>query len=351
MGLAMASFLESGFKGKSRQLSGRSCALGFTFTTHPGDLIFFFLLPSYFLIPLEQNVSLSLFFFSLSWLSVLSSSSTPRCPLHYLNWSSTLYPNHYHTSVNMHFSLFIVAGLSAIATALPQRPGGGQGRFRGGRPSHQSAPDGGVQGTDLSGFQSPQTGATPGNAQVGVGQGVASEGNLNNQGQAPQNAQGDLANQGTGNVNHNGTLTGNAGENQDQNTPSPSDGNQNGQNQNGGNQDGANQATGGFDAALVPEFGIEAGQGPDGKGNCLGLNNVKIPCSCPPDRQDFIQKVQAAAAAGNSEGVPVEFPLDDSSASKKARIQTSIIVLQNLNGRGVGCPAAATTFLAQQAAA
>lgn len=86
-------------------------------------------------------------------------------------------------------------------------------------------------------------------------------------------------------------------------------------------------------------------------GNCLGLGNVKIPCSCPPNRQDFLQKVQAAVAAGNSAGVPVKFPLDGSSASKKARIQTSIVVLQNLNGRGVGCPAAATTFLAQQAAA
>ncbi|KAF1964380.1 hypothetical protein BU23DRAFT_378457, partial [Bimuria novae-zelandiae CBS 107.79] len=96
--------------------------------------------------------------------------------------------------------------------------------------------------------------------------------------------------------------------------------------------------------SLVPEFGVEAGVSPDGQGNCLGLNNVKIPCSCPPNRQNFIQKVQAAAAAGNSEGVPVKFPLDDSSASKKARIQTSIVVLQNLKGKGVGCPAAATTF-------
>jgi hypothetical protein len=280
-------------------------------------------------------------------------------PLHYLNWSSTLYSNYYHTSVNMRFSLLIVAGLSAIATALPQRHGGGgQGRFRGGRPSDQSAQDGGVQAIDPSGLQAPP-GAIPDNAQAGVGEGVANEGNQNNQGQAPQNSPGDLANQGTGNVNQNGTLTGNAGQNQNgqdqnsgsQNGQNQNGGSQNGQNQNGGNQGGENQATGGFDAALVPEFGIEAGQSPDGKGNCLGLNNVKIPCSCPPDRQDFIQKVQAAAAAGNSEGVLVEFPLDDSSASEKARIQTSIIVLQNLNGRGVGCPAAATTFLAQQAAA
>jgi hypothetical protein len=61
--------------------------------------------------------------------------------------------------------------------------------------------------------------------------------------------------------------------------------------------------------------------------------------------------VSAAVAAGNSEGVPVEFPTDDSSASEKARIQTSIVVLQNLNSKGVGCPAAATTFLEQQRAA
>ncbi|KAF2441807.1 hypothetical protein P171DRAFT_523734 [Karstenula rhodostoma CBS 690.94] len=240
----------------------------------------------------------------------------------------------------MHLSLLIVAGLSAVATALPQRSAG-QGRFRGGRPSDQSAQNGGVQSADLSGFQFPPAGATPGNAQDGVGQGAATEGNLNNQG--------DLADQGAGNAKQNGTLAGNAGQNQ--NGQNQNGGEQNGQNQNGGNQSGANQTTGGFDASLVPEFGVQAGQSPDGTGNCLGLNNVKIPCSCPPDRQDFIQKVQAAAAAGNSEGVPVEFPLNDSSASKKARIGTSIIVLQNLNGRGVGCPAASTTFLVQQAAA
>ncbi|KAF2748688.1 hypothetical protein M011DRAFT_466467 [Sporormia fimetaria CBS 119925] len=105
-----------------------------------------------------------------------------------------------------------------------------------------------------------------------------------------------------------------------------------------------------FDASLVPEFGIEPGQQPDGTGNCVGVNNVLIPCSCPPDRQEFIQQVQAAAAAGNSEGVPISFPTGSSSADARARIGASIIVLQNLNGRGVGCPAASTTFLQQQAA-
>ncbi|KAJ4294331.1 hypothetical protein N0V90_008021 [Kalmusia sp. IMI 367209] len=246
----------------------------------------------------------------------------------------------------MHLSLLAVTGLAVFATALPQRPGGG--RFRGGRPFDQNAQGNGVQAAQpadptLAGAQPPAV--VPDNAQD-VDQGAANQqgtandqGNLNNQGTAGN--QGDLNNQGAGNANQNGTdNTNNANNGQ----------NQNGQNQNGQDQAGQDQA-GAFDPALVPEFGVQAGQNPDGQGNCDGLNGIKIPCQCPPDRQDFIQRVQAAAAAGNSEGVPVEFPLDDSSASKKARIQTSIIVLQNLNGRGVGCPAASTTFLAQQAAA
>jgi hypothetical protein len=102
-----------------------------------------------------------------------------------------------------------------------------------------------------------------------------------------------------------------------------------------------------LDAYLVPDFGIHAGQSPDGSGTCLGLNNARIPCNCPPDRQEFILMVQAAVAAGNLAGTSVEFPLDNSSASKKARIQTSIVVLRN-NGRG--CPDSSATFQAQLAA-
>ncbi|KAF2105312.1 hypothetical protein BDV96DRAFT_458312, partial [Lophiotrema nucula] len=102
--------------------------------------------------------------------------------------------------------------------------------------------------------------------------------------------------------------------------------------------------------SLVPQFGIKAGQQPDGTGNCVGNDGKLIPCQCPPDRALFIQKVQAAAEAGNSEGVPVSFPTDNSAKSQKARIATSIIVLQNLNSKGVGCPAASTTFLDQQKA-
>ena len=274
----------------------------------------------------------------------------------------------------MRFSLLLLTGMVAVTTALPQRPGGGRGRLRGGQGFGQNAQGSGagVPGTDLPVFTNPQGGeqppaVVPDNAQAGVGQGIADEGNLNDQGNLAPNGQGSLDNgsqanqggannqgvpgdqsipgdQGAGNANQNGNDIGGSGQNQN---------GQNGQNQTGQDQgqNGANQPTGAFDPSLVPEFGVQAGVSPDGQGNCIGLNNVKIPCSCPPDRQDFIQRVQAAAASGNSEGVPVEFPLDDSSASKKARIQTSIVVLQNLNGRGVGCPAAATTFLAQQAAA
>lgn len=51
---------------------------------------------------------------------------------------------------------------------------------------------------------------------------------------------------------------------------------------------------GGVDPALVPEFGVQPGQNPTGTGDCDGTTNaagqvVKIPCSCPPDRESFIQ--------------------------------------------------------------
>ncbi|KAG9018799.1 hypothetical protein FRB90_009450 [Tulasnella sp. 427] len=48
--------------------------------------------------------------------------------------------------------------------------------------------------------------------------------------------------------------------------------------------------------------------------------------------------------------VKVDFPLDDSVASKKARIVASLITIQNLSGPGVGCPAVSTT-LSQQLSA
>lgn len=115
-------------------------------------------------------------------------------------------------------------------------------------------------------------------------------------------------------------------------------------------------SAGGVDPNLVPQFGLQAGLNPTGTGDCDGIKNaagqvVKIPCSCPPDRGSFIASLSANVAAGhavNNPGVAVSFPTDDSKASKLARIQTAIVTLQNLRGPGVGCPAASTTFVAQQ---
>jgi len=115
------------------------------------------------------------------------------------------------------------------------------------------------------------------------------------------------------------------------------------------------------DPGLVPEFGVQAGTNPDGTGNCDGIKNpqgqvVKIPCSCPPDRNAFIQQLSNNAAAGhaiNNPGIAVTFSndaADQSNPTKIARIQAAIVTLQNLNGPGVGCPAASTTFSSQLAA-
>ncbi|KAJ3790156.1 hypothetical protein GGU10DRAFT_329389 [Lentinula aff. detonsa] len=112
-------------------------------------------------------------------------------------------------------------------------------------------------------------------------------------------------------------------------------------------------ATGGVDVSLVPEFGVTAGQSPDGTGNCIGINNIKIPCSCPPDRDTFIADLNANVAAGhatNNPSVSVSFPTSQSNADAATRIEAAIVTLQNLNGAGVGCPAASTTFSAQLAA-
>jgi hypothetical protein len=112
------------------------------------------------------------------------------------------------------------------------------------------------------------------------------------------------------------------------------------------------------DPSLVPEFGHEAGLNPTGTGDCDGIRNaagtvVKIPCACPPDRVSFIQSLSENVAKGeviNNPTVKVSFPTDDSKASKLARINAALVTLQNLRGEGVGCPAASTTFLAQQKA-
>ena len=48
------------------------------------------------------------------------------------------------------------------------------------------------------------------------------------------------------------------------------------------------------DPALIPQFGHAAGLNPTGTGDCDGVPNaagvpIKVPCSCPPDRNLFIQ--------------------------------------------------------------
>jgi len=112
------------------------------------------------------------------------------------------------------------------------------------------------------------------------------------------------------------------------------------------------------DAALVPQFGVQPGKNPTGTGDCDGVQNaagqvVKIPCSCPPTRADFLKSLNANVAAGkavNNPSVAVSFPTDNSKASQLARMEAAIVTLQNLKGPGVGCPAASTTFVAQRQA-
>jgi len=112
------------------------------------------------------------------------------------------------------------------------------------------------------------------------------------------------------------------------------------------------------DPALVPQFGITPGVNPTGTGNCQGTNNaqgvpIEIPCSCPPDRKAFINSLSANVAAGHAihnPSVAVSFPTGNDKASEIVRIQAAIVTLQNLNGPGVGCPVASSTYVAQQKA-
>jgi len=116
---------------------------------------------------------------------------------------------------------------------------------------------------------------------------------------------------------------------------------------------------GGVNPDLVPQFGITPGVNPTGTGNCDGTTNaagavIEIPCSCPPDRNSFIQALNANVAAGHPVNNPglgaFVFSDDPSPEFDSQRLTSSIVTLQNLFGAGVGCPAASTTFVAQLAA-
>ena len=112
----------------------------------------------------------------------------------------------------------------------------------------------------------------------------------------------------------------------------------------------SSSASGSVNPDLVPQFGITANQGKN-KGTCVGNNAVRIPCDCPPDRVQFIDKLNQFVQAGNAFGVKTPFPEDNSKQSQITRLQTSIVALQNFDGQpGKGCPAASTTFVQQKSA-
>lgn len=108
-----------------------------------------------------------------------------------------------------------------------------------------------------------------------------------------------------------------------------------------------------IDLTLIPEFGLMAGQDPNGSGSCTSADNILIPCSCTPERQEFIEKVSLAVASGNVLGTPITFNVDPLAQSDRDifnRATTCLVVLQSFNGtRGVGCPAvSAPNILNQQ---
>ena len=110
----------------------------------------------------------------------------------------------------------------------------------------------------------------------------------------------------------------------------------------------------GIDVSLVPEYGIQSGVNPKDNGsNCDGITKpdgtvVQIPCNCPPPRDFFIGKLREFVAAGSAgfPGTDLTFPSGDSREAQFSGINAALITLQNLNGSGVGCPAASTNWLA-----
>ncbi|KAG8852506.1 hypothetical protein FRB91_006403 [Serendipita sp. 411] len=137
--------------------------------------------------------------------------------------------------------------------------------------------------------------------------------------------------------------------------PAPPANNNNG----GGGNGGGGGLTRDEVARLAPDLGFVAGSKPvAGTADCEGPtqpggNTPRVPCVCPPGREEFINQLLANAQAGRAvknPGVSMSFPLGDSVADKKARITASVITLQNLNGPGQGCPSVSTTLAAQSEA-
>ncbi|KAH8927544.1 hypothetical protein BT69DRAFT_1277933 [Atractiella rhizophila] len=113
--------------------------------------------------------------------------------------------------------------------------------------------------------------------------------------------------------------------------------------------------TNGVDASRVPEFGVTPGvKDPAGSASCVGVDNKLIPCTCPPNRDNFIQQMIANVGAGHAINNPAvsvpAFPSGNSLQDIETIFTISTVTLQNLNGPGVGCPQVATTWASQLAA-
>ncbi|KIX91934.1 uncharacterized protein Z520_12370 [Fonsecaea multimorphosa CBS 102226] len=110
---------------------------------------------------------------------------------------------------------------------------------------------------------------------------------------------------------------------------------------------GGTTSSGSVDTSLIPPFGITPGvKATDGTANCVGDNNVDIPCNCPPDLGTFTSALETFVASGMS------FPSGTSAQDQLTRLQTCIVTLQNFRGgagSGVGCPIVATTWKELQA--
>lgn len=113
---------------------------------------------------------------------------------------------------------------------------------------------------------------------------------------------------------------------------------------------GGGGASGNINPSLVPDFGVAQNANANARqqGSCDGFNAasssvVNIPCSCPPSRASFLAALDKNVAAGSVQGEKVQFnndASDQSAATNKQRATAMLVTLQNLNGAGVGCPAA-----------
>jgi hypothetical protein len=108
-------------------------------------------------------------------------------------------------------------------------------------------------------------------------------------------------------------------------------------------------------AQLAPQLGSVANNNPNRFGDCDGPRQPdgkipKVPCACPPNREEFVNQLFANVQAGHAirnPTVKLSFPTGNSKADQHARITAATITLQNLNGPGQGCPNVSTTLKAQ----